>query len=223
MRIISQFRDFYDHLQAYYQEPGLVWHRAQSIQKITGMGHAPKRSDIGVMFFDKNKFFTRDTLGLFPVIVQYGSKRKLLWNLQKDWKDNYFETVEEVVVEAKDTGHLRPKINLARVLNKLEDYLMQAGGADAIFVKTEALLSIARVYCMYRVDILENPPMYEFSTFLEPQEIFQEISMALSTRVSIEKSKEDLQTPMNEQEKLLQHGMDKASFKKPKKQKGARA
>lgn len=215
MQIISSFRDYYDYVQAHYGEKDLRWIREDSMSSVNFLEKFDKRDSVGLLLFRPGNFFIHPTHQVFPVVVQYGAKRRVFWNYQVDWKDQMFDSVESFHEFAKASGALRSNVNVPKALKSLKTYV-ESSKIDWAFSKVKAPLAIARLYYIYRADILENPSMHQFAKFIPAEELFQEIYMKLSSDRNKELEGSELLTPMSEKEKLAQHGMDGKSFKKAK-------
>lgn len=188
MKIISPFKDYYDYLQAYGQEPGIVYNRkpatvwAHKVETLCPV----KWQDVGAR---------ASLLGFCGEIIP----RISYWRDEKSW--------EREVLWGSDAAEYAKKIT-APELHNWKRFVLNPVSLDWLFKAVNA-----PVFIIDSGGETTNPCLQElkFDEYMDAQSVYQSISSFIGNQ------KEQMQIPArSDKEKVVSHGFDKKTSFRPK-------
>jgi hypothetical protein len=197
MKIISPFKDYYDYIQAWGKEPGIVYNRKEQSLIDGEVFEDFQRVRFGSYFTGRaNSYpFLLGFCGrIIPAFKEYivgGTKTRFVWG----------EEAREIILKYCRRDHSMS--NLVRFVENPTKVL------DDLFAKYQ--VPVFRINWRH---VVLNPCLkeFEFDMYMPADQAFQEISTFIGTELK----EKMVASPMTNREKVSSHGFDKKSFRKEK-------
>jgi hypothetical protein len=202
MRIISNFKDYYDSVNSFGQDLTLVYTRKESsryIVEVKGNTALPEYPHIGYLYSD---------IQYYPMVIGFCG------NLYPCVRFEGYTIIynREEIRDVKRSWYYRE--------DPLESFWNC--NTDSSYNVLKGLFNEAPVFTYTHTrkgkEIVLNPKLdrYNFQSIKDPFTAYQEIVQFLGTYVHPDNTKPE---PLTEKQYLQKHSMDKTSFRKPKSKK----
>lgn len=192
MKIISPFKDYYDYLQAYGQEPGIVYNRKSLYFSDQDEAQIPLRW----------QFRQASLLGFCGQIIPRYTYTE---------KDN--EEYRRIVKWGKAALESIYRVTFPGILNLARFVRNPTNALDFLFQKYQCPIFHLSGSDYSDIYLTANPSLTElgFSGYMDAQTVFQSISSFIGNQ------KEQMPAPpRSDKEKAVSHGFDKKTSFRPK-------
>jgi hypothetical protein len=212
MKIISKYKDYYDHAAMYGIDPHIVYDR-HSYQIETLGSLKPFATEISSSYLKSSHRFSHKIYSnITPFLIGYCGNFKIGWELNKhhwlnDTKPEYSYDVEYIKSIFK-----QDKSNIYYASKLIDERIEQYSRIKSIKLFKEINAPLVAIKSLDVATVNPKLKDYEFQKVIDPYELFQEISMFLAGTLN---SGERDVVEIPDKYRKEQHGMDKWSFRNP--------